>query len=91
MTTADFACDCVASGNVAKPKQHGADPHAKNCAYYRRPTREETHAIARAPLPAVTLVGRSYAWGGHAVYRDPLTRPRMGDWDTDPFNNFEEE
>ena len=28
-------CDCIASGNAAKPKQHGADPHAKNCAVYR--------------------------------------------------------
>lgn len=27
-------CDCIASGNPAKPKQHGADPHAKNCAVY---------------------------------------------------------
>lgn len=27
-------CDCVTSGNVEKPKQHGADPHAKNCALY---------------------------------------------------------
>jgi hypothetical protein len=28
-------CDCIASGNAKKPKQHGADPHAKNCAIYR--------------------------------------------------------
>lgn len=28
-------CDCIASGNEAKPKQHGADAHAKNCAVYR--------------------------------------------------------
>ena len=27
-------CDCIASGNINKPKQHGADPHAKNCAIY---------------------------------------------------------
>ena len=27
-------CDCIASGNSNKPKQHGADPHAKNCAVY---------------------------------------------------------
>lgn len=27
-------CDCIASGNREKPKQHGADPHAKNCAIY---------------------------------------------------------
>ncbi len=27
-------CDCIASGNAAKPKQHGADPHAKNCNVY---------------------------------------------------------
>lgn len=27
-------CDCAASGNAMKPKQHGADPHAKNCAVY---------------------------------------------------------
>jgi hypothetical protein len=27
-------CDCIASGNTNKPKQHGADPHAKNCAVY---------------------------------------------------------
>lgn len=27
-------CDCVTAGNQAKPKQHGADPHAKNCAVY---------------------------------------------------------
>jgi DNA helicase-2/ATP-dependent DNA helicase PcrA len=26
------ACDCAASGNAQKPKQHGADAHAKNCA-----------------------------------------------------------
>ena len=31
------ACDCIASGNTNKPKQHGADPHAKNCAVYRTP------------------------------------------------------
>ncbi len=30
----DVACDCETSGNVLKPKQHGADPHAKNCAIY---------------------------------------------------------
>ena len=29
-------CDCIASGNPNKPKQHGADPHAKNCAVYLR-------------------------------------------------------
>lgn len=28
------ACDCIASGNKLKPKQHGADPHAKNCRVY---------------------------------------------------------
>lgn len=27
-------CDCIASGNHDKPKQHGADPHAKNCRVY---------------------------------------------------------
>ena len=27
-------CDCIALGNVNKPKQHGADPHAKNCKVY---------------------------------------------------------
>lgn len=31
-------CDCIASGNQNKPKQHGADPHAKNCAIYIRTT-----------------------------------------------------
>lgn len=30
-------CDCIASGNAHKPKQHGADPHAKNCAIYHEP------------------------------------------------------
>ena len=30
----DRECDCIASGNPEKPKQHGADPHAKNCAVY---------------------------------------------------------
>jgi hypothetical protein len=29
-------CDCEASGNLDKPKQHGADPHAKNCRVYLR-------------------------------------------------------
>lgn len=29
------ACDCIVSGNVNKPKQHGADAHAKNCAIYQ--------------------------------------------------------
>jgi len=29
-----FNCDCITSGNAAKPKQHGADPHAKNCRVY---------------------------------------------------------
>ena len=28
-------CDCITSGNANKPKQHGADPHAKNCNIYR--------------------------------------------------------
>jgi hypothetical protein len=28
-------CDCIVSGNPEKPKQHGADPHAKSCAIYR--------------------------------------------------------
>ena len=32
------ACDCEASGNTNKPKQHAADPHAKNCRAY-------THSI----------------------------------------------
>ena len=27
-------CDCIVSGNALKPKQHGADPHAKNCTVY---------------------------------------------------------
>lgn len=27
-------CDCIESGNEEKPKQHGMDPHAKNCNYY---------------------------------------------------------
>ncbi len=27
-------CDCAAIGNFDKPKQHGADPHAKNCRVY---------------------------------------------------------
>lgn len=27
-------CDCIESGNKNKPKQHGSDPHAKNCAVY---------------------------------------------------------
>ena len=27
-------CDCIAMGNPNKPKQHGADPHAKNCRVY---------------------------------------------------------
>lgn len=31
-------CDCVASGNASKPKQHGADPHAKDCAVYALPS-----------------------------------------------------
>jgi hypothetical protein len=35
-------CDCIASGNASKPKQHGADPHAKNCAVY---TRRETPSV----------------------------------------------
>ena len=30
-------CDCAAAGNVAKPKQHGADQHAKGCAVYTHP------------------------------------------------------
>lgn len=31
-----LVCDCITSGNTLKPKQHGADPHAKNCAVYTR-------------------------------------------------------
>lgn len=31
-------CDCEASGNLNKPKQHQADPHAKNCKVYLTPT-----------------------------------------------------
>lgn len=27
-------CDCIESGNLEKPKQHGSDLHAKNCAVY---------------------------------------------------------
>ena len=27
-------CDCITSGFVNKPKQHGVDPHAKNCIFY---------------------------------------------------------
>ena len=34
LAAAEGWCDCVASGNAAKPKSHGADPHAKNCAVY---------------------------------------------------------
>lgn len=30
------ACDCAAAGNLEKPKQHGADVHAKTCAVYTR-------------------------------------------------------
>lgn len=29
-----IVCDCITSGNATKPKQHGADPHAKDCAVY---------------------------------------------------------
>lgn len=29
-------CDCIASGNTSKPKQHLVDPHAKNCRIYGR-------------------------------------------------------
>lgn len=35
----EVECDCIASGNVDKPKQHGADPHAKNCGVYLRAAR----------------------------------------------------
>ena len=37
-------CDCITSGNEAKPKQHGADPHAKNCQVYL-----DTHR--KTPVP----------------------------------------
>jgi len=30
-------CDYITSGNADKPKQHGADPHAKTCAIYAAP------------------------------------------------------
>ena len=33
-TDGTAVCDCIASGNEEKPKQHGADPHAKNCKVY---------------------------------------------------------
>lgn len=40
-------CDCAASGNTKKPKQHGADPHAKNCdVYLRRQENCAKHGIA---------------------------------------------
>ena len=29
-----ITCDCIVSGNANKPKQHEADPHAKNCRIY---------------------------------------------------------
>lgn len=28
-------CNCIAMGNPNKPKQHSADPHAKNCGVYQ--------------------------------------------------------
>ena len=43
----DRPCDCIASGNAAKPKQHGADPHAKDCASYRRASPPEIRAAVR--------------------------------------------
>jgi hypothetical protein len=30
----ELLCDCETSGNPDKPKQHGADSHAKNCHVY---------------------------------------------------------
>jgi hypothetical protein len=39
------ACDCEASGNAAKPKQHAADPHAKSCAVYTAPTYSSPQAM----------------------------------------------
>lgn len=45
-------CDCIASGNANKPKQHGADPHAKNCAVYRDkdPRRDAKIAVIKIAL-----------------------------------------
>src|SRR3990167_4455471 len=49
------SCDCIASGNAAKPKQHGADPHAKNCAIY---TRRGDPATSRVNSAAVRTARR---------------------------------
>ena len=56
------ACDCIASGNDAKPKQHGADPHAKNCSVYIGPMGETRSTLAvtnkdgaRYPSPQAVL------------------------------------
>lgn len=53
VTTPRAPCDCITSGNPAKPKQHGADPHAKNCAVYtgilrpRRPNHRHKSVMVR--------------------------------------------
>lgn len=55
-------CDCIASGNQDKPKQHGADPHAKSCAIYTTracPDCRTTAAVrelVRAHLPMFQVV-----------------------------------
>lgn len=49
-------CDCIASGNTKKPKQHGADPHAKNCRVYQTPMT----ITGRTPSePAVYMITRT--------------------------------
>lgn len=49
-------CDCIASGNAAKPKQHGADPHAKNCAVYTGTTEPAPQALGASVALALPVM-----------------------------------
>lgn len=59
-------CDCIVSGNLNKPKQHQADPHAKSCSVYRRWVDLTPADRARRLAQPITIAshGGNKSWGG---------------------------
>jgi hypothetical protein len=65
--TAPPTCDCIASGNALKPKQHGADPHAKNCAVYAPHCGATSHGYVCDREPGHA--------GNHRSYNEQVDEP----------------
>jgi hypothetical protein len=65
MSRLHLPCDCIASGNTNKPKQHGADPHAKTCESYIKlnPQKVGVSVTCRICEHRKAPIGRSVPFG----------------------------